>query len=195
MSTSAIGGFLIYACVNAFTPGPGNILALNTVTMYGWRRGRPLFLGIFAGYYVVQIICALLVYGAAMLHPAVLAGMRYAGAAYMLWLAVHILRSRPDDGAEGRSASFWEGFMLQFVNVKIYLFGITALTGYVTATSTALGVLVLVELFIATIGTIATLSWIGAGMAMRRVYMDHYRLVNAVLAAVLLECVVTMLVS
>lgn len=58
--------------------------------------------------------------------------------------------------------------MLQFVNVKIYLFGITALTGYVTDYSTSLGVLVLFELVIATVGTAATLVWIGVGTAARR---------------------------
>ena len=41
--------FFIYAVINAFTPGPGNILALNTVTNYGWKKGMPLFLGIFTG--------------------------------------------------------------------------------------------------------------------------------------------------
>ena len=30
--------FFIYAVINAFTPGPGNILALNTVTNYGWKK-------------------------------------------------------------------------------------------------------------------------------------------------------------
>ncbi len=32
---------------DAFTPGPGNILALNTVTNYGWKKqrmGQSLFL-------------------------------------------------------------------------------------------------------------------------------------------------------
>ena len=63
MSGYTLLNFLVYCVVNAFTPGPGNILALNTVTNYGWKRGSRLFLGIFAGYYVVQIICALFVYG------------------------------------------------------------------------------------------------------------------------------------
>ena len=55
--------FFIYAVINAFTPGPGNILALNTVTNYGWKKGMPLFLGIFTGYYAVQTICCILVFG------------------------------------------------------------------------------------------------------------------------------------
>lgn len=190
-----IGNFFVYSVINAFTPGPGNILALNTVTNYGWKKGRPLFLGIFAGYYVVQLICAVFVYGVSTLLPDVLGVMKYVGAAYILWLAVHIAFSRPDGDSEEKSASFWKGFMLQFVNVKIYLFGITALTGYVTNYSTVLGVLVLFELVIATIGTIATLTWIGAGMMIQKIYLRHYRPINIVLSLTLLECVYSILTA
>lgn len=63
---------LIYCVINAFTPGLGNILALNTVTNYGYKKGKPLFFGIFAGYYVVQILCAIFVYGVSSLLPNVM---------------------------------------------------------------------------------------------------------------------------
>ena len=72
MTAFVIGNFLLYCLINAFTPGPGNILALNTVTNYGWRKGKKLFFGIFAGYYVVQIICALFVFGIGTFLPNVL---------------------------------------------------------------------------------------------------------------------------
>ena len=188
-----IGNFFIYSVINAFTPGPGNILALNTVTNYGWKKGAPLFFGIFSGYYVVQMICAVFVYGVSALLPGMLGGMKYVGAAYILWLAAHIAVSRPDRDGKERSASFLKGFMLQFVNVKIYLFGITALTGYVTNYSTALPVLVFFEFVIATIGTAATSAWIGAGMAIQKVYLRHYRLIDIILAVTLLECVYSIL--
>ena len=188
-----IGNFFVYSVINAFTPGPGNILALNTVTTYGWKRGNPLFLGIFAGYYVVQLICAVFVYGVSTFLPKMLGVMKYIGAAYILWLAIHIAFSHPDGGNTEKSASFWKGFMLQFVNVKIYLFGITALTGYVTNYSTTLWVLILFEFVIAAIGTIATTTWIGAGMAIQKVYLRYYRPINIVLAATLLECVYSIL--
>ena len=184
-----IGNFFVYSVLNAFTPGPGNILALNTVTNYGWNKGSPLFLGIFAGYYVVQLLCALFVFGISTVLPGVLGVMKYVGAAYILWLALHIAFSRPDGHCGDKPASFWEGFLLQFVNVKIYLFGITALTGYVTDYSTALWVLILFELIIATIGTLATTCWIGAGMAIQRLYLRYYRPINLLLALTLLECV------
>lgn len=193
MPISVFGSFLLYCAVNAFTPGPGNILALSTVSNYGWKRGRPLFLGIFAGYYAVQLICALFVYGVSAVLPNVLGALKYLGAAYILWLAIHIVRSKPEAAREGAPASFWKGFMLQFVNVKIYMFGITALTGYVTDFSAALPVLVGFELLIATIGTAATTTWIAAGVLLQRFYLKHYRVVNAVLALALAECVYAML--
>ena len=82
---------------------------------------------------------------------------------------------------------------MQFVNVKIYLFGITALTGYITDFSTSFGVLFLFELVIATIGTIATTTWVGLGLLIQRAYQKYYRPINIILAFTLLECVYGML--
>ena len=76
-----IGNFFVYSVINAFTPGPGNILALNTVTNYGWKKGLPLFFGIFSGYYMVQMVCAVFVYGVSTFLPDVLRVMKYVGAA------------------------------------------------------------------------------------------------------------------
>lgn len=188
-----LGNFFIYSVVNALTPGPGNILALNTVTNYGYKKGRPLYWGIFAGYYVVQVICAIFVFGVSTFLPDVLGIMKYIGAAYILWLAVHIALSKPTTGTVEKSASFLKGFLLQFVNVKIYLFGITALTGYITEYSASLWVLLLFEIIIATIGTIATLTWIGMGVLIQRAYQKYYRVINIILALTLSECVYSML--
>lgn len=188
-----IGNFFIYAIINAITPGPGNILALNTVGSFGWKKGKPLFFGIFVGYYVVQILCAVFVFGVSAFLPGVLGVMKYIGAAYILWLAIHIAISKPAVDSAEKSASFLKGFLLQFVNVKIYLFGITALTGYITDYSTSFVILISFELIIATIGTIATLTWIGLGVLLRKAYQKYYRPINIVLALTLLECVYSML--
>ena len=48
---------------------------------------------------------------------------------------------------------------------------------------------------IATIGTIATLTWIGAGMVIQKIYLRYYRPINLVLALTLLECVYSILTA
>jgi len=73
------------------------------------------------------------------------------------------------------------------------MFGITALTGYITDYSAELIVLLFFELVIATIGSIATITWIGMGVLIQKAYRAHYRPINIVLALILLECVYTIL--
>ena len=193
MSKAVLSNFLIYCVINALTPGPGNILALNIVTNYGYKKGKTLFFGIFAGYYVVQILCAIFVYGVNSLLPNVMEVTKYIGAAYILWLAIHIVFSKPSTENAKQSASFLKGFMLQFVNVKIYMFGVTALTGYVVGYMSSFSALLFFELVIATIGTIATCTWIGLGVLIQKFYLRHFRVINIILALTLLECIWGML--
>lgn len=119
--------------------------------------------------------------------------MKYIGAAYILWLAIHIAISKPEKDDDSRSASYMKGFLLQFVNVKIYLFGMTALTGYITDYHTSLTALVIAELFIATLGSFATLTWIGMGALLQKFYLKHYRIINILLALTLVECIISIL--
>lgn len=193
MSKAVLSNFLIYCVINALTPGPGNILALNIVTNYGYKKGKTLFFGIFAGYYVVQILCAIFVYGVNSLLPNVMEVTKYIGAAYILWLAIHIVFSKQSTENAEQSASFLKGFMLQFVNVKIYMFGVTALTGYVVGYMSSFSALLFFELVIATIGTIATCTWIGLGVLIQKFYLRHFRVINIILALTLLECIWGML--
>ncbi len=89
----SISGFLSYCFINAFTPGPGNLLALNTMVRYGFKRSRALLSGVFLGYYVVQLSCALMVYFLESYLGSALVYIRYVGAIYIVWLAIHILKS------------------------------------------------------------------------------------------------------
>ena len=83
--------------------------------------------------------------------------------------------------------------MLQFVNVKIYMFGVTALTGYVVEYMSSFPALLFFELVIATIGTIATCTWIGLGVLIQKFYLLHFHFINIILALTLLECIWGML--
>ena|SRR5690625_895439 len=195
MGVQVIFSFIIYALINAFTPGPGNILALNTMTNYGWKKGKTLFFGIFAGYFFVQILCALFIFGLDhLIHP-IMTYLTYAGVIYILWLAYQVAISRPGNDTSSKQASFWSGFMLQIVNVKIFLFGITALTGYVTPYYSSLGMLVFFEMIIATIGSIATLTWVFLGGLFQKTYIKHFRVINSILALILVQCAVGLILQ
>ena len=184
--------YLVFCFINAFTPGPGNLLALNTVTNYGIRKGRPLFLGIFTGYIAVQTICAFFVYAVGTVAPGFLNILKYVGAAYILWLAVHIAVSVPKEESDRQSASYVKGFLLQLVNVKVFLFGLTALTGFVVEYGKSLPFLFTFGSIVAGMGILATATWIGLGALIQKFYRKHYRILNIIMALTLLECIVSM---
>ena len=53
----------------------------------------------------------------------------------------------------------------------------------------------LFEMIIATVGTIATATWIGLGMMIQKFYEKLFRIINIIMALTLLECIYSMLVS
>ena len=190
----ALGNFLIYVLLNTFTPGPGNILALNTATNYGWHKGRPLYLGIFSGYLLIQTLAICFVLGLGSMLPDALHYLKYAGAAYILWLTWHIASGKPENQTQGEGRmSFSMGFLPQLVNVKIYFFSVTALTGFVTDYTMSPAALAGFGAFIVMMGVIATSTWIVLGVLLQRLYRRHYRAVNIILGLSLLECAWAML--
>lgn len=59
----------------------------------------------------------------------------------------------------------------------------------------SLGTLLFFEMIIATVGTIATLTWIFFGGLLQKTYFKHYRIINIILALLLLQCAVALLLQ
>ena len=73
--------------------------------------------------------------------------LKYAGAAYMVWLAWKIAMSTPstDDGiATGEPVTFLQASAFQWVNPKAWIMAVTALSAYTVAAHYSVGVLVVV---------------------------------------------------
>lgn len=188
MSFSLLLTMFGYMIVCSITPGPGNLLALNVTTVFGWDKARPLLWGICFGYALVQLFCTLLVkFLEVSLEPA-LTVLRYVGCAYVCLLALMVYRSRPSSGTNSTQPKFFTGLLLQLVNVKIYLYVLTLLTTYfVPLFSTSS------ELFFAGVATVAlgsatTFLWAFLGVRMQSWHQIHYRAINAVLSLFLLYC-------
>ena len=183
MFFSVVLSYLPYALVTSFTPGPNNILAFHTVGQKGWVQGRATLAGIVAGFFSVMAVCALGCYQLERLLPALTQVLPFAGALYLFWLALHLLRSTPAKDVSPRS-TFWSGFFLQFVNGKIILYAITIYTGYVLPAGS--GALFPIQPFVLTLfGTAGFLTWAVAGGLLQSFLRRHTRAFNGAMAAVL----------
>lgn len=188
MSFSILWTLFCYMIISSFTPGPGNILAMNTTTNFGWKRSKNLILGICCGYLLVQFICTLVLYRLNMVLSPVLSVLKYVGAIYMVWLAIHIAINKKNDSDVNKTPSFLTGLLLQLVNVKIYFYIITLLTAYFIPYIPNLPLLILAGIGATGIGSVATLTWAFLGIKLQNIYNRYFRVINIILAIFLLYC-------
>ena len=93
MPKELIPSFLFYCFVNGIPPGPANLSSLSASMNYGKCRALNQWRGLFTGFLVDAMLAAAF---CVLLGQAVGEHIRfltYIGAAYIVWLAVHIFLS------------------------------------------------------------------------------------------------------
>lgn len=191
MTTTLFSAFWTYTLITALTPGPNNILALSAVTNHGLRRSTRVLAGMSLGFLIVMLLCAGIAWSIAALDPALTRVLSWIGAAYILWLAVKVALSAPG-GSEAmpEPVSFRASLLLQFLNVKIILYGITALSTFVLPYTQRLVWVVGVSLLLAAIGVFGNLCWALAGHLFQRLFRQYGRALNLLLGLMLVYCAV-----
>jgi cysteine/O-acetylserine efflux protein len=124
--------FLSYAVVTTFTPGPNNIAASATGMRLGYRKTLPFLLGMLAGFILIMLGSGLLTDLARRAYQGILPWLKWIGVAYMTWLAVSLFlpAKHVSEPGAARSARFVDGLLLQLVNPKVILYGITIYSSF-----------------------------------------------------------------
>jgi len=180
--------FLAYVVVTTFTPGPNNIMAMSNAMHHGYRKTLGFLAGMTAGFFLVMLGCGILNVALANRLPQVRFWLNLLGAGYMVYLAFHIMRSGAmEDGADKRDLnSFTAGFALQFLNLKVILYGITVFAMFITPTFQQPATVSLFALVLAMVGFIAISCWALGGNIFRQTLRKHYRLFNYAMAGLLI---------
>lgn len=119
--------------------------------------------------------------------------LSWVGAAYILWMAWHMLRSSGTAEADDSSApSFRTGLLVQVTNVKVIVFCLTALASFVLPYTDSFWTLLGVGLFLPFTGPVANLVWLFAGASLQKLFANHRRAVDIVMACALALCAVSL---
>src|SRR6185503_3492768 len=103
--------FGMYVVITTFTPGPNNLMAMSNGLHTGFRRTLRFLGGVFAGFIVIMLVCALANFAFMKLLPSIHVWLNLFGAAYMIYLAVHVMRSKPHEEQENEELNtFKAGF-------------------------------------------------------------------------------------
>ena len=168
------------------TPGPNNILALSSATSHGFRQSTRVLAGMSLGFWFVMLLCAGISFSLAVIWPGSGTPFELGGGGIYCLAGVEN-RHQPNKGrrTSGKTNQLWASFALQFVNVKIILYGVTALSTFVLPQTQALSWVVGVSVLLAMIGTFGNVCWALAGHLFQRLFRQYGRQLNIVLALLL----------
>ena len=188
--------FLTYAVVTAVTPGPNNILSMSNGSRRGFRGALPFNLGIWVGFSIVMILCTAFCGALSAVIPKIKLPMLIIGAAYMLYLAWETFRSSGHVEENHSRDGFLQGLFLQFINPKIYIYCILSMEAYVLPLYSGQPLPLLgFAMLLAFIGFVFTLCWSAFGSAFQRLFSRHGKVVNTIMALLLVYCAVSLLLA
>ena len=179
--------FGMYVIVTTFTPGPNNLMAMSNGLHTGFRRTIRFLIGVFAGFIVVMSVCAIANFAFMKLIPSVHMWLNWFGAAYMIYLAIHIMRSKPHQEQENEALNtFQAGFLMQLINPKLILYGVTVFSNFIIPFYQTPSPLIIFSLFLSVVGLIATSCWAYFGVIFRTFFVKYDRLINLALGLLLI---------
>jgi threonine/homoserine/homoserine lactone efflux protein len=168
---------VLFAFTTSITPGPNNMMLFASGVNFGFRRTIPHMFGIGAGF--LSLLLGVGLGLGALLHtvPAVYAVLKFAGGAYLVWIAWKIGTSR--SLAEGKSGvrpmSFFAAAAFQWINPKAWVMAVTAMATY-TIPQIYLASVLIVGLAFAAVNVPSVSTWAGFGSALREWLSNPVRL-------------------
>jgi threonine/homoserine/homoserine lactone efflux protein len=179
---------VLFAFTTSITPGPNNMMLFASGVNFGFRRTIPHMLGIGIGFFSLLLGVGLGL--GALLHtvPMVYTVLKFAGGAYLIWIAWKIATSRSLSESKGgvKPMSFLSAAAFQWVNPKAWVMAVTAMATYTIQDIYFVSVLI-VGLAFAVVNVPSVSTWAGFGSALREWLSDPVRLkwFNITMAALL----------
>ena len=134
--------FFVTTALFAFMPGPAVIYTLARTIASGQKAGLMAVLGIHLGCYVHIFAAAA---GLSVLFhavPALYLAVKLAGAAYLIWLGIGLIRSRPDQSdlvfttlSQPKGNALGQSAVVEILNPKTALFFVAFLPQFVDASA------------------------------------------------------------
>lgn len=130
MDIATLLTFILAAFALAATPGPDMLLVMTRSVAQGRMAGLVTLTGICAGCYFHAVIAGLSLSGVLLMAPVMFEVIRWAGAAYLLWLAVQAIRGAGGFQPPGKAGApalplaklFRQGLLTNILNPKVALF-------------------------------------------------------------------------
>jgi threonine/homoserine/homoserine lactone efflux protein len=135
-----LGPLILFAVAMCLTPGPNVIMLTATAANFGFRRAVPPALGVTLGFGLTVLAAGAGLVGLFQAEPRLHAALKYAGGAYLLYLAWRIAQTDPGRGGSARAKpiTFVGAVLFTWVNPKGWVTAVGAVAAFTTVNGDAL---------------------------------------------------------
>ena len=188
---------LLYAFVTSFTPGPNNMMAMTFAHKFGLRKTMKFCLGVGTGFFMIIFLSCYFNILLKNLIPKIESIMAVIGAAYMLYLAFKIIASKQDDSdtAGDKHNSFIAGMLLQFINPKGILYGVTVTSTLIFTYHSSYLSMLAYSIVLAFIGYMGTFCWSICGYIFKKMPSRYRSNFNIMMGLLLLYSAVSLVIG
>lgn len=196
MFSNSLVPLLLFVIVATVTPGGATTLATASGARFGFSRSVPLIAGIAIGLATLAAASAAGLAGVLLAAPFLQLGMKLAGSAYLLWLALRIGRSGAPVAHGGpQTPTTWSGGVaLLWLNPKGWAMALGAAASFATLSHGPVQFAVLLGAAFGMAACVSLSFWCAAGtlLARRLRTAGHWRVFNSTMAALLVASIVPM---
>lgn len=132
MSSQLMLAFLLFSTSIAITPGAGNIALLGLSSRYGFTATLPFISGNAFGIIIVLGGSSVGLVGLFTLYPELYTILKYAGAAYLLFMAWSIANMQIEESSTDNRSGFMSGVLVQVLNPKGWIASLTVFSQFIT---------------------------------------------------------------
>lgn len=164
-----MGPLVLFAAAMTLTPGPNVVLVTASGATFGFRRTIPQMIGITLGFGSMAVATGLGLAGLVHAEPRMHTVLKYAGAAYFLYLAWRIARADASS-ASGRAKPIGliEAALFTWMNPKAWVSALGALAAYTTVGGDVLRETLAIAGVLAAFCLLSCVIWAGLGAAIGR---------------------------
>jgi threonine/homoserine/homoserine lactone efflux protein len=118
--------------------------------------------------------------------------MKIIGAIYMLYLAFKCLYNTINIAKDELKINILNGIIIQFINVKAFISGINVMSSFILPYFKNKIHITGFALLFAFIGFSSSICWGIFGTLFRKIFINHSKIVNIIMAILLLYCAISL---
>ncbi len=191
----SLSNYISIMIAPTFTPGPNNILSMSNAVKLGLKKGLPFNLGVGVGSFVVSVIITLLSKVLYDYIPSIVAVMRFVGFAYMMYLAFKTYTASTDIENGSTNVSFTSAFFLQFINPKSIVFCTSLITTQLLPYFDNIVEMIPYLMIRGAVSFSGSFTWSLFGSMFKKLFKTHGKIINIIMALLLVYSAIIILMS